>query len=135
MCTLIDWPHSEFHRIRRNVEAEFFAALELAAGIAQRVRCGRRVEPFYGTAHPPNDCSASVWCRLGVGRGRGTLERSDARPWHPRYIQDADLLVEAIDAGLSGRMDLLGAMAEYERARNRVAGIGRGPSIRGANGA
>jgi len=118
VCTLIGWPHAEFAAIRADIEREFFAALDLADGIAQRVHCGRLVERFYGTADLPN------YFRRPYGPGWALV--GDAGhpkdPMHARGIRDAfrdvELLVEAVDAGLSGRRSFPEAMTEYEQARN-----------------
>lgn len=48
------WPHREFAAVQRAVEKEFLAALEVAPGLASRVRAGIRVEPFRGTGDLPN---------------------------------------------------------------------------------
>jgi len=118
VCTLIGWPHAEFAAIRANIEREFFAALDLAEGIAQRVHCGRLVERFYGTADLPNHFRRPYgpgWALVGdAGHPKD--------PTHARGIRDAfrdvELLVEAVDAGLSGRRSFAEAMTEYEHARN-----------------
>jgi 2-polyprenyl-6-methoxyphenol hydroxylase-like FAD-dependent oxidoreductase len=36
-------------------------------------------------------------------------------------LRDAELLAEAVEAGLGGRRPLAGALADYERARDRAA--------------
>jgi 2-polyprenyl-6-methoxyphenol hydroxylase-like FAD-dependent oxidoreductase len=121
VCTLIGWPHSDFPAIRANVEREFLAALELAPGIAQRVRCGRRVERFYGTADLPNHFRrpyGSGWALVGdAGHPKDPMAARGIRD----AFRDVELLVEAVDAGFSGRTTFTDAMARYEQARNAAA--------------
>jgi flavin-dependent dehydrogenase len=120
-CLLIGWPHSEFHAVRADVQAEYLRALDLAPEIADRVRCGRRVEPFSGTADLPN------FFRRPFGPGWALVGDAGHHkdPMHARGIRDAfrdaELLVEAIDAGHSGRQPHDVAMATYEQQRNAAA--------------
>jgi 2-polyprenyl-6-methoxyphenol hydroxylase-like FAD-dependent oxidoreductase len=121
VCTLVGWPSAEFHAVRRNLEEAFLSALSLAPEIAERVRCGRRAERFYGTADLANVFRrpyGSGWALVGdAGHPKD--------PMHARGIsdafRDAELLVDAADAGLSGRKEFIVAMADYEAVRNAAA--------------
>jgi flavin-dependent dehydrogenase len=121
VCTLIGWPHTEFQAIRAGLETGFLRTLDLATDIAERVRSGRRLERFYGTADLPNQLrrvAGPGWALVGdAGHPKD--------PMHARGIRDAfrdvELLVEAADAGLSGRAAFRDAMATYEHARNAAA--------------
>ena len=48
------WPREEFHTVRADIEGSYFKALDLAPGLAERVRSGRREERFVGTGDVPN---------------------------------------------------------------------------------
>jgi flavin-dependent dehydrogenase len=50
----VGWQHQRFHAVRVDVEGYYLAALDLVPGLAERVRGGRREEPFAGTADLPN---------------------------------------------------------------------------------
>jgi 2-polyprenyl-6-methoxyphenol hydroxylase-like FAD-dependent oxidoreductase len=93
----------------------------LAPGFATRVRAARPVEPFR--------CSADLIDVVRRAYGPGWALAGDAGfcqdPIRARGIMDAFLdverLVEAIDAGLSGRQSLDLALATCEEWRNEVA--------------
>ncbi len=118
VMTYIAWPVSEFHTFRSNIEANFLGTLDLVPELSQRIRGGRRAEKFIGTADLANYFHKPYgpgWALVGdaglvkdpiTGQGIGTAFR------------DAELLVEAIDAGFSGKQPLDAALAAYEQKRN-----------------
>jgi flavin-dependent dehydrogenase len=62
------WPQAEFHRVRADIEGSFLAALDLAPGLAERARAGKRAERFRGTADLPNHFRQSFgpgWALVG----------------------------------------------------------------------
>ncbi len=113
------YPVNEFQAIRRNIEARFWKTAESVPGLAERLRNGRRVERFYGTADLPAFYRRPYgpgWALVGdagmtldpfTGQGIGNAFR------------DAERLVDAVDAGFSGRSTFEAALAEYEYERNR----------------
>jgi flavin-dependent dehydrogenase len=114
----VGWSHAKFHEIRADIEGNYLKALEVAPGLAERVRISKREEPFAGTADMPN------FFRKPFGKGWALV--GDAG-YHKDYFtaqgitdafRDAGLLAEAIDAGLSGHRPLEEALADYERQRN-----------------
>jgi flavin-dependent dehydrogenase len=54
VITIIYWPNAAFHEVRSDIEGNFLRALDLAPVFADRVRNGKRSEPFRGTAKLPN---------------------------------------------------------------------------------
>lgn len=102
VCLAMEWPHAEFHAFRADIEGNFLQTLELAPGLAARVRSGKRAARFMGTADLP-----------GFFR----------KPYGPGWalVGDARLLAEALDRGLTGRRPLEEALADYERQRNEAA--------------
>jgi 2-polyprenyl-6-methoxyphenol hydroxylase-like FAD-dependent oxidoreductase len=117
----VGWPVEEFPGIRSDLEGSFIAALGLVPDLEQRVRSGRRVERFYGTADLPNFFRKPYgpgWALVGdAGYHKDpfmALGVSDA-------LRDAELLSDAIHEGLSGQRPLEGALADYERRRNEAA--------------
>lgn len=117
-CIALSWPLSEFEANRHDVEGNFLRTLDLAPGVAERVRAGTRVERFRGTADVPN------FFRKPYGDGWALVGDAGYHkdPCTAQGIgdgfRDAQLLVDAIDAGLSGREPIDEALARYERARN-----------------
>src|SRR5262245_28728574 len=121
VCTFIEWPTDEFRLVRTDVEGHYLKMLELAPGLAERIRSGKRAARFVGTADLPNffrKAHGPGWALAGdAGHHKdpnGALGISDA-------FRDAELLAAAVEAGLSGRQPLDSALAEYERQRNEAA--------------
>lgn len=117
-CVAAIWPHDEFHRVREDYEGYFMAAVDLAPGLAERVRAGRREERFIGTADTPNFFRQPFgpgWALVGDAGyhkdpiiGRGITDS----------FLDADRLARALGEGLAGRQTMPTALAAYEQERN-----------------
>jgi flavin-dependent dehydrogenase len=119
---IVYWPNAAFHRVRSDIEGSFMSALDLAPGLADRIRGGTRSERFRGTGTLPNFYRrphGDGWALVGdAGYHKDpitALGMTDA-------FRDAELLADAIDAGLSGRQPLNTALAEYEWRRNEATG-------------
>ncbi|HEX8286522.1 MAG TPA: NAD(P)/FAD-dependent oxidoreductase [Pyrinomonadaceae bacterium] len=113
------WKQSEFQRVRSNIEAAFMKSLdEQAPHLAERIREGKREEPFYGTGIIPN------FIRKSYGAGWALV--GDAAyhkdPVTAQGITDsfthAEMLAEAIDDAFSGVCELEESLADYEQRRN-----------------
>jgi flavin-dependent dehydrogenase len=121
VAMFVAWPRAEFETFRADIEANFLASLELAPSLAERARNARRVERFSGTGDLANLFRKPYgpgWALVGDAgyhldpiTGQGITDA----------FRDAELLAEAIDAGLSGRQGLEFALADYERQRNLAA--------------
>jgi flavin-dependent dehydrogenase len=118
---IVYWPNAAFHEVRSNIEGNYLKALDLAPGLADRVRNGERSEPFRGTAVLPNfyrKPHGLGWALVGdAGYHKDPITAhgiSDA-------FRDAELLAGAIDQALSGRHTLGDALADYERRRNEAS--------------
>ena len=117
-CIYIGWPVAEFPMYRANIEDNYRATLKLAPGLAERVRNGRREEHFRGTADLPN------FFRKPYGAGWALVGDAGYHkdPALAYGISDAflcaELLAEALDAGLSERQPMDDALALYEQRRN-----------------
>jgi flavin-dependent dehydrogenase len=129
VVTIVFWPHAEFHRVRADIEGSFLEALELAPGLAERVRGGARADRFRGTSRLPNFFRrphGDGWALVGdAGYHKDpilALGITDA-------FRDAELVADAVDAGLSGRRPLASALADYERRRNELAAQGFGATL------
>lgn len=115
---IVYWPVDAFHEVRAGIEELFMASLDLAPSLAERVRAGRRSERFRGTADLPNFLRRPYgpgWALVGdAGYHKDPITAqgiSDA-------FRDAELLIDAIDAGLDGQQPLEEALAAFERRRN-----------------
>jgi flavin-dependent dehydrogenase len=118
LCIILGWTHREFRAFRTDIAGNYRKTLDLAPRLAARVDQGKREERFVGTADVPN------FFRQPYGPGWALV--GDAR-YHKDPItaqgisdalRDAELLVEAIDAGFSGRTPLMEALADYQRLRD-----------------
>ncbi len=119
---IVYWPNAAFHEIRSDIEGNFWKALELVPGLAERCRSGQRAEPFRGTADLPNFYRKPYgpgWALVGdAGYHKDPITAQGITD----AVRDADWLTEAIDAGLAGRRPLEEAFAQYERVRNEATG-------------
>jgi flavin-dependent dehydrogenase len=119
-CVYVAAPRSEFHTFRRDVEGNVTATLALAPGLAERVAAGRREERFRGTADLPN------FLRRPYGPGWALVGdagcHKDPLPAHgiSDALRDAELLVDAVHAGLSGAAPMHQALLEYHRTRDEA---------------
>jgi 2-polyprenyl-6-methoxyphenol hydroxylase-like FAD-dependent oxidoreductase len=122
VCLSVAWPAAEARQFRSDVEGNFIGTLEARAPrLAGEVRNGQRVRPFVGTADLPNffrEASGPGWALVGdAGHHQDPLLAAGIAG----AFRDAELLAEAIDAGLGGGEVLGGALAGYEERRNRAA--------------
>jgi flavin-dependent dehydrogenase len=120
LTVFVGWPVSEFAAVRADIEANFMAALDLAPGLTPRVRSGKRVERFYGTADLPNFLKKPQgpgWALVGdAGCHKDPLQ---ARGIHDALL-DAELLAEAVHSGLAREQPLDAALSAYERRRDEA---------------
>jgi 2-polyprenyl-6-methoxyphenol hydroxylase-like FAD-dependent oxidoreductase len=115
------WPNAAFTEVRTNVERHFMQALEIVPGLAERVRSGKRTEQFYGSGDLPfffRKPFGPGWALVGdAGYHKDPITAQGITD----SFRDAELLSQALDAGLSGRRPLDAALAEYEQQRNEAA--------------
>jgi flavin-dependent dehydrogenase len=118
--TIAYWPEALFDEVRADVEARFMEALDLAPGLAERVRAGSREEKFRGSA------DLRGYFRRPYGPGWALV--GDAG-YHKNPItaegitdafRDAELLADAVDDTFARRLPAEEALAGYERRRNEA---------------
>jgi 2-polyprenyl-6-methoxyphenol hydroxylase-like FAD-dependent oxidoreductase len=121
VCVFLQWPHAEFRSVRADVEGQVWAAVTQVPRLADRLRAGRRAARLAGTGDLPSFFripQGPGWALAGdAGYHRDPLTAqgiSDA-------FRDAQLLSEAIDAGLAGRQPLAATLAGYQRQRDEAA--------------
>jgi 2-polyprenyl-6-methoxyphenol hydroxylase-like FAD-dependent oxidoreductase len=121
LMTYVAWPAGEYGTFRADLEGHFRRTLDLAGDLGERLRAGRRVERIRGTTDLPNRFRVPYgpgWALVGdaglvmdpiTGQGIGYA------------LRDAELVAEAIEAGLTGRESLGAALAGYQRARDAAS--------------
>ena len=121
VCVFAQWPRAEFGSVRADAEGQLWAAVAQVPDLAARLRAGQRAARLAGTGDLPGFFRTPYgpgWALAGdAGYHRDPLTAqgiSDA-------FRDAQLLSEAIDAGLAGRQPLAGALADYQRQRDEAA--------------
>ncbi|HET8627966.1 MAG TPA: NAD(P)/FAD-dependent oxidoreductase [Thermomicrobiales bacterium] len=121
-CIAAQWPHAEFHAVRADIAGNFAATLdEVSPPFAEAVRAGWREERFVGTADLPNFFRAShgpSWALVGDA---GYHQDPNTGQGITNAFRDAELLADALAAGLAGAAPLDAALADYERRRNEAA--------------
>lgn len=119
---IVYWPVAAFPEVRTDIERHFLAALDLAPGLAERVRGGTRAERFRGTADLPNFYRRPHglgWALVGdAGYHKDPITAQGITD----AFHDAEVLAAAIDDGFSGRRPLAEALAAYEQSRNERTG-------------
>ena len=115
---IVFWPREAFHDVRADIERSFLDAVGLAPRLAERLRAGSRAERFRGTADLPfflRRPHGPGWALVGdAGYHKDPITAEGITD----AFRDAELLAEAIDAGLTGKRPLDEALAGYERRRN-----------------
>jgi flavin-dependent dehydrogenase len=117
----IAWAIEDFHAIRDDVEGHFYAELDKwAPDLAGRVRAGKREDAWLGGA-VENFCRkpyGSGWALVGdAGLTMDPITAAGITD----ALRDAELLASAVDDGLSGRRDMIAALAEFEQRRNECS--------------
>jgi flavin-dependent dehydrogenase len=117
----VGWPAERLPVLRADIERHFMAALDAIPDLAERVRAGRREEPFKGATDVPNFFRKPYgpgWALVGdAGCHKDpilALGMCDA-------LRDAELLAEALADSASGRRPYGEALEEYERRRNEAS--------------
>jgi flavin-dependent dehydrogenase len=119
--TFVAWPIAEMPVVRADIEGQFMQVLDQIPSLGEQIRNGRREERFYGATDVPN------FFRKPYGPGWALVGDAGCHkdPFDALGIcdalRDAELLVNALDEGLSGRQRLDVALPEYERRRNEAA--------------
>jgi flavin-dependent dehydrogenase len=115
---IVFWPKDEFHAVRADVERSFQAALTLAPPLAERLATGERADRFYGIGDLPfyyRKPFGPGWALVGdAGYHKDPITAQGITD----AFRDAELLADALDAGLTGTRPVDEALADYERTRN-----------------
>ncbi|MEZ4658586.1 MAG: NAD(P)/FAD-dependent oxidoreductase [Caldilineaceae bacterium] len=117
----VAWPADELNSVRTDVEAAFMSVIGEIPTLAALTADARRVERFYGATDLPN------FFRKPYGPGWALV--GDAGCHKDPYLalgicdalRDAEFLVDSLDKGLNGEIDLNTALAAYEEQRNAAS--------------
>jgi 2-polyprenyl-6-methoxyphenol hydroxylase-like FAD-dependent oxidoreductase len=116
----VGWAKDQFSRVRLDVDTHFMDAIDQVPRLAERVRAGRREEPFRGTADLP------MYLRKPYGRGWALMGDAACRvdPILGQGItdafRDAEFLADAVLAGVGGTQPLQNALKSYQRRRDEA---------------
>jgi 2-polyprenyl-6-methoxyphenol hydroxylase-like FAD-dependent oxidoreductase len=115
---IVNWPARRFPEVRADVEAHVGQALALAPDFATRVSRGTRQEPWYGIAGVPGYFRRPYGAGWALVGDAGYCKDPITAQGISDGFLDAERLVDALDAGLSGRGALEDLLAGHEAARN-----------------
>jgi flavin-dependent dehydrogenase len=117
---IVFWPKDEYHAVRADVERNFHDALALAPRLADRLAEGERADRFYGIGSLPfyyRKPFGPGWALVGdAGYHKDPITAQGITD----AFRDAELLADALDAGLVGQHPLEDALERYERIRNEL---------------
>jgi flavin-dependent dehydrogenase len=116
----VAWPPQEFARYRADIENNYLQTLDLVPELSARIRSGKRVGRFRGTADLPNFFRRPYGPGWALAGDAGYHKDPALAFGITDAFRDAELLTEAIDAGFSGHRPLDDALAHYEQQRNEV---------------
>jgi 2-polyprenyl-6-methoxyphenol hydroxylase-like FAD-dependent oxidoreductase len=115
---MVNWPARDFPTVRNDVEGHVWRALEAAPDYLARVREGDREEKWYGTAGVPGYLRkpyGNGWAL--VGDASYNRDPITAQGISDAFI-DAEMLVAALSAALSGTGVFDELLSAHESARN-----------------
>jgi flavin-dependent dehydrogenase len=116
--TIVYWPIQEFDQVRGDIEPRFLAAFDLVPSLAERVREGERAEKFRGTGDLDGFMRRPFGAGWALVGDAGYHKNPITAQGITDAFRDAELLTDALDETLAGRMPEADALAGYEQARN-----------------
>jgi flavin-dependent dehydrogenase len=114
----VQWRRDRFLEIRRDIEAATLAAIGTIPWLAERFASAQRVERFVGTGDLDTffrTASGPGWALVGDS---GNHKDPITAQGMTDALLDAELLAQAVVAGLSGTRDLDEALIGYGRQRD-----------------
>jgi 2-polyprenyl-6-methoxyphenol hydroxylase-like FAD-dependent oxidoreductase len=121
VMTYVAAPASEFQTFRADPEGAILAALDRCGDLGERVRAGERADRVFGTADTQNRFHkpyGSGWALVGDA---GLVMDPVTGAGIADALRDAELLADAVAAGLNGGPPLDVALAGYQAARDAAA--------------
>jgi 2-polyprenyl-6-methoxyphenol hydroxylase-like FAD-dependent oxidoreductase len=111
-------PLAEFAAFRTNIEENYLKTLDACGDLGERARGGVRPERLRTTPDQPNIFRAAHgpgWALVGDA---GVVMDSISAQGITNALRDAELLADAIVAGLGGQRPLTAALADHQRRRD-----------------
>lgn len=112
-------PLAQFGAFRGDIEGHYLKTLDLCGDLGDRVRSGARAERLRTTPDQPNTFRRPYgpgWALVGDA---GVVMDSISAQGITNAFRDAELLADAIVAGLGGARPLHDALAEHRRRRDQ----------------
>ena len=110
--------------MRKNVEPEFLAALDLIPGLREAVASGQREQRFVGTDDLPNLYRTSVGPGWALAGDAGHHKDPSTGMGMSDAFTSAELLAESINEGLVGQRPMERALAHYQNQRDALTANG-----------
>jgi flavin-dependent dehydrogenase len=123
-CIYVAWPHKEFRQVRKNAEREFDAALDLIPDLSEAVASGQREHRFVGTDDLPNQYRTSEGPGWALAGDAGHHKDPSTGMGMSDAFASAELLAEAISAGLVGQRSIDDALSDYQDKRDALTANG-----------
>jgi 2-polyprenyl-6-methoxyphenol hydroxylase-like FAD-dependent oxidoreductase len=117
----VSWPLDEYRRARADIAGTFARTVEeVSPDLADRLRAGRREERWAGAAVPGlfRRPYGPGWALVGDA---GYVKDPCTAQGITDAFASAELVAEAVDDALCGRLPWSDALAGYERRRNEAA--------------
>jgi 2-polyprenyl-6-methoxyphenol hydroxylase-like FAD-dependent oxidoreductase len=111
-------PLAEFETFRADVEGHYLKTLDMCGDLGDRVRAGERAERFRTTPDLPNTFRVPHgpgWALVGDA---GLVMDPISAQGIGNALREADMLAEAIAAGLNGARPLDATLPDYRRRRD-----------------
>jgi flavin-dependent dehydrogenase len=123
-CIYAAWPLEYFPQVRKNVEPEFLAALDLVPGLREALASGHREHRFVGTDDLPNLYRTSAGPGWALAGDAGHHKDPSTGMGMSDAFASAELLAEAIHGGLVGQLPLEAALSSYQKKRDALTANG-----------
>jgi 2-polyprenyl-6-methoxyphenol hydroxylase-like FAD-dependent oxidoreductase len=114
---IVLFPIEEFDA-KRDIDGHFMAAMDQAPYLAEMLRAGERVEPYYGSGDVENFFRKPYGDGWALAGDAGYHKDPCTAQGISDAFRSAQWLADAIDAGLSGARPMDQALAEYQRIRD-----------------
>lgn len=111
-------PLAEFATFRTDIEGHYLKTLDLCGDLGDRVRAGERAERFRATPDLPNTFRVPHGPGCALVGDAGLVMDPITAQGIGNALHEAELLAEALAAGLGGGRPLHAALADYQRRRD-----------------
>ncbi len=111
----------ELEEVARDPEGRFFAGVEaLAPDVHRRLRAGKRTGDFVNGRLPGNFFRKPWGPGWALAGDAGAAYEFSTAHGITNALRQAQLLADAVDAGLAGRRPMEESLADFERRRNEI---------------